>query len=110
MITEAAALVISSLIALAGTGAAAGANAAQANKAGAAADAWNAKIAEKEDQQNRFNNLLSMRSMNLNEQGFGENQKMNNALLYQNQFNKMLSTINSNVALKNMVRQRWGGK
>lgn len=82
----------------------------QARRAEKKADEWNNKILEREDQQNRFSNLMTMRQSEQAQEQIDESKKMNSASLYQSQFNNMLSTINNNANLKNLVLQRWGGK
>lgn len=110
MISAAAATIISSIIALGGTGASAGASASANKKAEATTDAWNAKALEREDAQNRFGNVMAMKQSGQNQRQIDEAGKMNNASLYQDSFNKMLSTINNNSNAKNLLLQRWGGR
>lgn len=83
--------------------------AVQARRAQENASAWNERLLQREDQQNRFSNLMTMRQSDQYQQRLDESKKKNNASLYQSQFNQMLSTINNNANLKNMVLQRWGG-
>lgn len=84
--------------------------AVQARRAMEQANAWNERLLQREDQKNRFANLMTMRQSEQNQEQIDESQKMNSASLYQSQFNNMLSTINNNANLKNLVVQRWGGK
>lgn len=81
----------------------------QAKRAERLAYEWNEKILDRQDQQNRFSNLMINRKMDQKRDELNEAKKMNNASLYQNQINQMLSTINNNANLKNIVLQRWGG-
>lgn len=103
-----AALLLSSLVQLAGTGIGAAVNSSEMNKAGEEAKRLDARNFAETQKMNRFNMDMTKAQHSLQKDRFGFDKMQTGYAINQDQLARMENLLNNNMGLQNLVLSKWG--
>lgn len=104
------ALLLSSLVQLAGTGIGAAVNASETNKAREEAERLDARNFAETQKANRFNQDMSKAQHGLQKDRFGFDKMQAGYGINRDQLSRVENLLNSNMGLQNLVLNKWGAR